>query len=494
MSRTIDASAKGRKSLRRIRPDLLLGFVLVVLAVPATGQPRGPWVAVVDWDDAHGRSISQIIRQASGGKVETRLFALEGNESSGERPEANDEAVLIQLRRVAEAAKHQAPLAVNLSFGRLHAPLEGHDRHAAAQIGDVLRFLRHDLGIPVFAAAGHQGQLLYPAADPSVTAVGTLDLGQMAATGRIRPLAGTPRGVGALFPGQGLFLEESGSGRTGPGRVRPDRVRPDRVRPDRVRPDRVRPDRVRPDRIRPMPPGSSYASALAAGWWATYRIHFPRLAAKLFGYCRDVLSPRRQPGGRFALACGAKTLPGSAFEAPVALVATALGERPEVCEAMARRSREVRRLDVLDIATDVPERTLAEIRPGLSHPMPESRPCVPCHGSGGGGDNSSGGEVWWPSAGGKATVELSVDLSASEGIGPGLELLGLFLEVDGRLLRFSDSENRTLLGEIALGRIDQLRLHDVPDPTGAASLVFVLRLTKDGPVFRSSSPILIHEH
>lgn len=432
-------------------------------------DPRRPWVAVIDWSDGHGRSVGETVRQASGQAVDVRLFALEasGLDVIDHLPAVNDAQVLAQLCRVAEEAAARPPLAVNMSFGRLdRASCEAAGRGLYCELGRVIDHLRHHLRIPVFAAAGHEGLLLYPAADPGVVAVGAVDLAHLAATGRARPLPQTPPGVDALFAGQGLYLAELGG--TG---------------------------------IWAAPHGSSYASALAAGWWAAYRLRAPELADKLLGFCTGTLAPRVD-GGRVYLACGSMTLPGSGLAGPDVLIQTAVGARPEVCGGELPADGLL--LEVAGPLAEVPRLTLAEVQAHLSRPAPDSRPCVPCHGSGGGGDNGGGGSAGTGTIGdgpgplaprAMSDSVLTVDLSASRGVPGELELLGIYLQVGRRVFRFSDSENPTLLGELALGSVERLTLSRLPRRPGVPlAFVFSLRLRAGGLAFRTTTPILVHEH
>lgn len=441
-----------------------------------TTEPSGPWVAVIDWNNPHGWSVGETVRQASDGLVETRLYALDasGLAAVDHLPAASDVHVLAQLCRIAEDARARPPLAVNMSFGRLAEGGEAPEACAhngggvACTIGAVIAHLRDAYGTPTFAAAGHEGRLLYPAADPGVLAVGALDLGHLRRAGVARPLPQTPAGVAALFPGHGLYLEAPG----GAG-------------------------------FWTAPPGSSYASAIAAGWWAGYRLRAPKVAGKHLALCSRAgpLAPSFGAGSP-GLGCGALTLPDSGLARPWALLATALGERPEVCERAA--GAEHRELAVDGLARFLPELTLADVQADLSHPAPDSRPCVPCHTNGddggddgtgtGEGTTGSGGSLTSP--GGKSASALAIDLADSHALPRELELAGVYLQVGAAVYRFSDSENATLLGDLALGQIDELILVNVPanifeEPV---ALVFALRLEGDGRVFRSSTPVLVHDH
>lgn len=438
-----------------------------------SAEPRGPWVAVIDWDDAHGWSVGETIRQASGQAVEARLYPLDasGLAAIDALPAVGDVQVLAQLCRVAEDAERHPPLAVNMSFGRLAgrspASCEPGARSLACILGEVIGHLRK-AGVAVFAAAGHEGRLLYPAAAPGVLAIGSVDLGHLRATGAARPLPQTPAGVAGLFPGNGLYLEAPGGAD-----------------------------------FWAAPPGSSYASAFAAGWWAGYRVRAPKLSRKLLGLCAaklGLMAPILRAGSAY-LGCGAMALPRSDLAPPGALLATALGQRPEVCGRAAgthTRRADDRRLEVEGPATLVPELTLAELQEDLSHPAPDSRPCVPCHDSGS-GDGSGGTTTEDPTLtypGGKSETALVIDLGSSQALPRELELTGLYLQVGTTLYRFSDSEHPALLGDLALGRVGQLTLGHAPPEVDEqpVALVYALRLAGDGRGFRSSTPVLVHDH
>ena len=440
-----------------------------------SAEPRGPWVAVVDWDDAHGWSVGETIRQASGHAVEARLYRLDasGLAAVDALPAVADVHVLAQLCRIAEDARTDSLLAVNMSFGRLAdrspAPCEPRTGGVACVLGEVIAGLRGQ-GVAVFAAAGHEGQLLYPAADPGVLAIGQVDLGHLRATGASRPLPQTPAGVAGLFPGHGLYLEVGGAAE-----------------------------------FWPAPPGSSYASALAAGWWAGYRVRAPKLTRKLLGLCGGelgLLAPLLHAGSAY-LGCGSVAFPRSDLAPPGALLATALGERPEVCDRSdddVRRRAGLLRIEVDGPAAPVPELTLAELQVDLSRPAPDSRPCVPCHD---GGDDDDDPENPYGDDDPTLTLpesesgrELVIDMASSQALPREHELTGLYLQVGTALYRFSDSEQPALLGDLALGRVGRLTVGNAPSEVDEepVSLVYALRLAGDGRVFRSSTPVLVHDH
>ena len=436
-----------------------------------TGDPGGPWVAVVDWDNHHGWSIGETIRQASGFTVETRLFDLErpGLDILEAAPAVGDAHVLAQLCRVAEAAETHPPAAVNLSFGRwAESGCRPGENDLACVIGEVVDHLLRTYGAVTFAAAGNGGDLLYPALDRRILAVGALDVAHLGRTGEARPLPQSPAESAALFPGNGLFLAEP----DGPA-------------------------------MWPAPPGSSYASAFAAGWWAAARATLPRRALDLVTGCEDILAPRAE-GGRLLLACGPRTLAGSRINGAAEILATALGRRPATSATAEETVVAVEGLALRPLPTI----TVSEAQARFHRPLPECLTCVPCV-VGGSGDGDGNGPQQAPSddptsspvlltlAGGvRLDGRLEIDLSGSGGVPPEVDLLGVYLQVGRLTFRFSDSENTTLRGELALGRVERLVIQGLPVTIGDApvSLVYKLRFTDDpDTLFRGSTPILVHD-
>lgn len=432
-----------------------------------TDRPDGPWVAIVDWNHPHGWSVAETILQASDARVQTRLYALDasGLDTLAAHEGVGDLHVLAQLCRIAEDVESshlEAPAAVNLSFGRYLAGTEACDPARGGltcTIGGVLAHLRNTLGIPIFAAAGNDGQLLFPAADPHVLAMGSLDVGHLGATGVSRPSPRTPAGVAGLALGYGLFLEEDAG-----------------------------------DGVWPAPPGTSYASAVAAGWWAGYVARSPRLAARLLGGCHGLLAPTAG-GARFHLACDAEVFPGSGLDRPNAFLDTALGGwSPARAEDLART---VRRVNVERRIYQGPSPTLTEAQADRNRPMPEPEPCIPCMISGTGGDEEKdpppdGGEGMTVIDPKRASV-VEIDLSSSRGFPAGYDVVGLYLEVGDATYRFSDSENTSLLGELLLGEIDVLEIGRAPASLAdePVALVYALRFADHEAVFHTSTPILV---
>ena len=176
----------------------------------------------------------------------------------------------------------------------------------------------------------------------------------------------------------------------------------------------------------------------------------------------------------------------------------ALGQRPEMLTSTVAGA--TRALEVDGGEDGLPESGFDEMQRDLNRPSPEIMPCVPCVGGGSGGPgggsqnlNPSGEDPLDEVKSGLPTLD--IDLSSSWGVPEGLELVGVYLQVGREVYRFSDSENTTLLGDIALGVVDRLEIADLPRGWRfrPAALVWALRLEDQADSFYSSTPVLIHD-
>lgn len=478
-----------------------------------TAPDDRPWVAVVDWDGWHGWSVAWTVVQASAGAVDVALFPLDDPSLTADfGPRVTDVHLLTQLCRLAEAVEDPAvspPVLVNLSFGRPagretdwgdgdddeeereEETDDGCDASTlACQIGRVIDHLGErsaelapERANPTLfvAAAGNHRRLLFPAAHPRVTAVGALDLQQFHQRGRATSSWETPEAAEAFFPGQGLCLEYSVGWRQ--------------------------------EAVWPAPPGSSYATALMAGWLA------PSLETEPVPESRGRWAPARSCRGRrcSVVATRGGRAYGKASWSVEKLVVGTAGDRQTACSEAAGSGDEItlsRPLGAPRSVAVLPSLSFAEVSPTLLRPTPEPDPCVPCeerlnrgrHRARGQG-SAGQGTVTLPGSGeagpgvaiGASHKEesrsLTVQLWAGPAVHPDLVLAELYLRVENTLfpVELSSRDRRRLeSGEIDLLEMD-LSGRELPKRF-QPSLVWVLRgpsAARGEVEFWTSTPILL---
>ena len=297
-------------------------------------------MALVDFGNEHGASTTYLADYLSGGRVDTLLSELDSPELVGLGPNINDFHVLAAVCRVAargEAVDTKQPLALNMSFGRAietgeeSLDADCQDGSIACEIAQVVGGLR-DLGTTVTAAAGNYGELLFPATIAEVMPVGLGDANAMLANGTMPPAWEAPAESVGIAPGGSLCLEGL-----------------------------------------PLPSGSSYSSALLAGWFARLQrsIDFqPHASASWY------------PEWNAELACHTLRTPtqkitrcNGAFET---LVDGLRGDNIESCWRAA--SEPVARISGPGTASTQPTAESFDSWSQATHPTPEGDPCVPCVG------------------------------------------------------------------------------------------------------------------
>lgn len=195
---------------------------------------RSSWSVIVDFSGTHGNSVSWLVDTISGPNVRTTFVALDDPSLDPLGEQVNDFHLIGSLCRVIERTDSGGiarPGVFNMSFGRA---LELDDQtnrggcdpnNVTCQLATLIGYL-HDRGTTFVAAAGNHGKLLFPSMLEEVIAVGSLDQTHHFATGFSAPAWESPENARALFPGSGLCLRGGW----------------------------------------PAPSGSSYSSALFAGW------------------------------------------------------------------------------------------------------------------------------------------------------------------------------------------------------------------------------------
>ena len=404
-----------------------------------------PWVALIDWQNQHGLTVAETLGRVAKG-MPVQLFPLDAPEAVellGDQ--VGDAHVLMQLCAIAEQAEVlPPPQLVNLSFGRYLAPaanlptpgLETEIRDLVAELTKKTHFV---------AAAGNDGLALFPAAIPEVLAVGALDLaafrqGQIQKS-HISPLAD------AYFPAYGLLLE-SGT-----------------------------------DAVWPPPPGTSYASAIAAGWLAELLVRQPELGT-LFEPGRASLFPRSVGSGLFELAAGSDSVPDSANTVGSRLLEIAAFSKMETWQKLEPGQGPAPPQQVLGIADKLPSRTWTEVRGRANSPAPDSYPCVPCVNS---------PDPW--GGGGLEAGPLQLDFGRAADFGPEVALVGYYLQSGNLNLRLTDSENPALLQALSAGLVTRLTVEGLPEDfrDHELLLVWVLHQNSDPTewTFVHRSPITL---
>lgn len=419
---------------------------------PPPGTVRSHWVALVDFRGWHSASVAVAIRQYSGGAGEVFPYYLDDPAVTSKLGTAvTDAHVLVKLCRVfddIDFGGQPAPAAVNLSFGRL-AKVEDPESSVtcnadqlACQIAKVLAGLSivgQGTGAPtaLVSAAGNHGHWLFPAVLDEVLAAGLPDLLQST---DVLPVASweTPAPGRSLLlaPGAGLCLISGNLAWTAPA-------------------------------------GSSFSTALVSAWLLEIPAH-DRLGM-IAGSFLDGDS-------RLRLAQGTSALAGAWVTSLEARKATAAPR----CQAAALPTAQVpmRMTAVLAGLPSVP--SLPELVESSHRPAPEPTPCVPCK------DIRVPPPSFTFSALRSTTTGLGLDalgaeieLSSPWPLPQGVELVDLYLRVDGNFYRLAVD------GGARVGLTQPLTLK-IPwsgyAPVGQPSVLFVVRRGSD--TYWNSVPIL----
>lgn len=316
------------------------GTSMAIVHAPAPQpQPLPPpaWAAVIDFDGAHGASTSWLVGRLTMDSATTTLTILD-DPLLDPLGDVGDFHVLAQLCSIAERAQTSGtvPRVVNMSFGRgllSGDPQSGTGCAAgtvACQIAKVIDQL-HDEGATLVASSGNQQEPLYPGSLAHVLSIGMLDVNALLATGQSRPAWETPAAAVGVFPGNGLCLRGWSA-----------------------------------------PAGSSYSSALFAGWLASLLTVEPDLDPMAGGAWTPVWDPR--------LACYVLARDGQAFSRCNA-------KASEIIEGLAGANEVACWTNHTGPTEVVGGGGRAVPQPGIpsftswsveTHATPESDPCVPC--------------------------------------------------------------------------------------------------------------------
>lgn len=405
------------------------------------GRRAQPWVAVVDWNQGHGWSVAGLIREVAGTTVDLELFPLDQSSGVTAQSGVSDLAVLQQLCAVAERAwqyPQDLPLAVNMSFGRLLDPAVSESSSLAGETAlqdEVGRVLDHlaNLGIQLLAAAGNHAQLLFPASHQRVMSAGAVDIEHWGSTGLAQRAWETPSATDTLLPGYGLYLETATTGV-----------------------------------YWPVPPGSSYSSALATGWIAGYLADQGMSSSQLGLHSGSQLGfvPN---SNSYLLTLDGQTLSGSDLAGASALIKRALEHPAAVCGSLASAPWSV---TPNTVTPTLPTSSAAELAADTNLPLPNTRPCVPCHGR----THDNG---------------LEVDFSHSAGLPTTWNLDALYLRVGTAYYQVTDTG---WLSDFADGDLDHVFFAGLGTLPAGTSVALVYSLDLQAPDgFWDATPIHMHD-
>jgi hypothetical protein len=218
------------------------------------------WIGVIDFDSPHGESTTWLAGAVAGSSVTAALAPLDAPELAVIGPVA-DFHVLAKLCEIAESVDGgplPAPATVNMSFGRPVRPFIDPTsptacpvENVACQISRVIRHVKAG-GTWFVAAAGNHGSPLFPSSLDDVVSAGMLDMTAFVGGVATRPAWETPSDAEAFIPGSALCLNSWAA-----------------------------------------PSGSSYSSAMLAGWLVKVLDHPDVLATLGDGAWLPAWSPAR---------------------------------------------------------------------------------------------------------------------------------------------------------------------------------------------------------
>ncbi len=417
---------------------------------------QGDWVAIIDWDDWHGRTVDRVTRTTMGLATETVLVALESHVLPS--PAITEADLIMTLATVAQAVDQGTPppLVINMSFGRMREiddprGIQCPEDRLSCQVSLLLNHLARpgDNGAPgsvLVAAAGNHQEPLFPAWLEHVVSVGALDFAQFFANHVVVPSWETPLALDfpqALMPGEALCLNAFIAG----------------------------------DFVEWMPPaGSSFASAFFSGWLMEALLFQPAPVYTALGS-----GPGWQPrqvctAGSpcfFALAHGATTFTSRTASAGQRMMA-ALAEDGSNCGSSQGLGLSITvELEPLDPSKNpFLSPSLVEMVSDRLKPAPEPDPCVPC--------SMCCGSDLLPtqglgSASGVVEVNLEIDLHLGWKLLDGMELEEMFVRLPPDLLYLPLSKlDRYHIGN---GDVAFLNLHGQVqsfDPSRQPTLVSLL--------------------
>ena len=423
---------------------------------------RAPWVAVLDWSTDHGRTVAQTVLESTDANVAVELLPLDRPRLDLpllSRLPVGDVHLLSQLCALEERLERgePPPLVANLSVGRYAAPAadppppgdpprvvirRGPARDLGpaqiqSQVGAVIHHLRSRYDIVFVGADGHHRGRAFPASLPGVLEVGMLDLSRLR-RGTVRRAWQTGTATRALFPGNGLNLVSHED----------------------------------PERCWPAPPGSSYASAIAAGWIAGYRA---RGGVWNHAWVGSQWSVGFRDGSA-ALERDGQPVAGSDLPGPAALLSRLIGGSS--CGAV--RTKQALSVSVTGAVAD-PLRGRPSLPEAIAllGPSPNNVTCVPCEIVGDAGATAHAAHA----------SELTIGLGATGALPAAQQLVDVFLIVDGAFYGLGADDKPQILSALTEGRAAQLTVAGLPEAASAAELGLLFILRSAGREFWTSTPI-----
>jgi hypothetical protein len=451
---------------------------------PAGSVPPWPWIAVVDWNHAHGWSVGETILNAANDWMSVKLYPLDEPgvssidglvEFVGEQ--VTDVHVLTQLCAVARDAQVRPPLILNMSFGlSTDGPPDcpGSSPSLRCQTVELLQMLRDQYDISQVASAGNHGSQLFPANVRGVISVGAMALSNPGFWQK--RTVDTPWEVDVLFPSHALFLE----------------------RPDG-------------EEVWPVPPGSSYSAAFFSGWHGTHRAvnigyqnnleswveqghsDWNGLGVVGFAYSEEITSYLESWGisdnyylryKDFPLPASSMTNWGKSRQ----LMRTASGERPLVCRRLTHSLSDPGSSHTFSLEPFTGVRTtsafssVVELQASAFLPSPDSEPCVPCvlHRR---RRRAAGDQV------------LVLDLMASNGVADGTRVLEVRVEIGAQTYRLAGPTYDRFVEQFNAGTVAEIVIEDYPEPGNDEQVTLRYQMLRDvdQESFWDSSPVAWHD-
>jgi hypothetical protein len=369
-------------------------------------------MAVVDFDGAHGDSTTYLAGYVAGPNVTARLVPLNRPDLDEIFGRVNDLQVLAALCSIAEAVdggQLAPPETINMSFGRRAQPDDPVSvadcqpprmPDAACEIAYVVDHLQPESTF--VAAAGNHRERLFPGSLAGVLGAGMLDLTSFFHTGDVRAAWETPAGAQARMPGNSLCLGSWAA-----------------------------------------PAGSSYSSALLAGWILRVLRRPDVLASLPQGVWEPRWNAEAGPAGCYVLARGGQMT--NFCNTAISALFDELSGNSAPCWSAASEPTITALATARPYPPD-PSLLSADAWGAPTTPQPESDPCVPCTG------------VLLVNG---LSLDLRIDLSQSDPLPSGIVLDEVSLRVEDEYYRLSLTE-----AELEAMTAGQLAALFVPDMGG----------------------------
>ncbi|MEM1180714.1 MAG: S8/S53 family peptidase, partial [Acidobacteriota bacterium] len=384
----------------------------------------GDWVAVIDWDDWHGRSVSWAIQSLSG--VRPVLYDLAAGGPPGATSDVHVLEALCGVIDDIDAPGVKPPAAVNLSFGRVDGSEEREHCESTpaggalgCKLSDALAEIRRSS--PIFAAAGNHDTLLFPAADGATTAVGGLDVAWFTLSDIVMTSWQTPDLAEDLMPASGLcFDDQNGDPWAAPS-------------------------------------GSSWASAIMSAWYAYAKPPRWHVEAQRW-------RPQATGQGDYVLANSLGEVPNSSsreFNELFDRLRDLGNGNP--CLQSVQATEGVAEVRAERIASGLDATPLVFLDRTATGPTPDPEPCMPCTGGWDDVPDDPGGLLIFAAE----EQKLRIGLSHSPGVPSDLRLVGLQLIINRGAQLFTLApvgiQPESLFRQLELAQLGELHITDLHD-------------------------------